>query len=233
MRLKQQQRSEAHFGRGEIRAFCDDVACVALCCDGTALLERGLLCGLAHVGLGPRQCAATPVLPCVEFVGAEMVSGTPGAGVCACVVAVEAEKVSCFSDVALGYLQGVRGGSCCDDLSVGCMFMDIGDFLEFPNSCMFCEDAENMRSSCDCGFRGEDSCSQDCSNGALDLLAVFACVYRFQPFIGAMRFQPFVVVLLALCVASSVSRRQSVFGPGGEPARARKRRAGGETGVFH
>ena len=34
---------------------------------------------------------------------------------------------------------------------------------------------------------------------ALNLLAVFACAYRFQPFIGVMRFQP-VVVLLALRV---------------------------------
>ena len=33
---------------------------------GLAPLEHGLLCGLAHVGLGPCQCAATPVLPCVE-----------------------------------------------------------------------------------------------------------------------------------------------------------------------
>ena len=47
-----------------------------------------------------------------------------------------------------------------------------------------------MRSSCDCGYlRGPDS-------------------YLFQPFIGVMRFQPFLVVLLALCVASSISRRQ-------------------------
>ena len=56
-----------------------------------AALEHCLLCGLAHVGLGPRQCAATPVLPYVASVGVEMVSGTPGARVCACVVATEAE----------------------------------------------------------------------------------------------------------------------------------------------
>ena len=31
---------------------------------GLAPLEHGLLCGLAHVGLGPRQCAVTLVLPC-------------------------------------------------------------------------------------------------------------------------------------------------------------------------
>ena len=68
---------------------------------GLAPLEHGLLCGLAHFVLVPRQCAVTPVLPCVEFVGAEMVSGTPGAGVCACVVATDAGKVSCFSEVAL------------------------------------------------------------------------------------------------------------------------------------
>ena len=47
---------------------------------GVAPLEHGLLCGLAHIGLGPRQCAATPVLPYVASVGVEMVSGTPDAG---------------------------------------------------------------------------------------------------------------------------------------------------------
>ena len=40
------------------------------------------------------------------------------------------------------------------------------------------------------------------------MLAVSACVYRFRSFFGATRPQPFVVVLLALCVASSISRRQ-------------------------
>ena len=48
---------------------------------GLAPLEHDLLRGLAHVGLGPRQCAATPILPYVASVGVEMVSGTPGAGV--------------------------------------------------------------------------------------------------------------------------------------------------------
>ena len=42
---------------------------------GLAPLEHGLLCGLAHVGLGPRWCAATPVL-LYASVGVEMVSGT-------------------------------------------------------------------------------------------------------------------------------------------------------------
>ena len=132
-------------------------------------------------------------------------------------------------------------------------------FVEFPDSCVFGEDKENMRSSCDCGYlRGKERCSQDCRNVALNLPAVFACVYRFQPFIGAMRFQPFVVVLLALCVASSISRRQRACAKGmGKDYKGEKelncfqdrkieaqavslipvgilwRRAGGEKGVFH
>ena len=36
---------------------------------GPAPLEHGLVCGLAHVGLGPRQCAATPLLPFAAPVG--------------------------------------------------------------------------------------------------------------------------------------------------------------------
>ena len=71
-------------------------------------------------------------------------------------------------------------------------------------SCPF-DGVENTCSSCVCGFlHGEDSSSQDGSIAALNLLVVVACVYRFQPYV--MCFQPF--VLLALCVASSISRRQ-------------------------
>ena len=58
---------------------------------GLVPLEHGLLCGLAHVGIGPRQCAATPILPYVASVGVEMVSGTPGDGVRACEVATVAK----------------------------------------------------------------------------------------------------------------------------------------------
>ena len=58
---------------------------------GRAPLEHGLVCGLAHVWLGPRQCAATPLLPFAAPVGVELVSGTPGDGVCACEVATVAK----------------------------------------------------------------------------------------------------------------------------------------------
>ena len=112
---------------------------------GLAPLEHGLLCGLANVGLAPRQCAATPVLPCVEFVGAESVSGTPGAGVFACVVATEAEKVSCFSEVVLSYIFKVSEWEAAAITSVGCMFMDSGNFLKFtyPFACLV-----RMRRTC-------------------------------------------------------------------------------------
>ena len=59
-------------------------------CD-PAPLEHGLVCGLAHVGLGPRQCAATPLLPFAAPVGLELVSGTPGDGVRSCEVATVAK----------------------------------------------------------------------------------------------------------------------------------------------
>ena len=69
-------------------------------------------------------------------------------------------------------------------VSVGHMLKNSGDVLEVP--CLCCDDAENMRSSCVCGYlRGVDSCSPDCSTGALNLLAVSACVYRFLSFEGA------------------------------------------------
>ena len=58
---------------------------------GPAPLEHDLVCGLAHVGLGPRQCAATPLLPFAAPVGLELVSGTPGDGVRACEVATVAK----------------------------------------------------------------------------------------------------------------------------------------------
>ena len=173
---------------------------------GLAPLEHGLLCGLAHVGLGPCQCAATPVLPCVEFVGAEMVSGTPGAGVCACVVATETEKVICFSQVALsGIFKVSEWEAAAMMLSVGCMFMDSGDFPEFPHSWMFCEDAENMRSSCDCGFlRGEDSCSQDCS---VELACRLCMRLPFSALHWRHAFSARCCIAYLVCVASSISRR--------------------------
>ena len=106
---------------------------------------------------------------------------------------------------ALGYLHGVRVGSCCDDaLWVTCSWT-VETFLSFPILVCFVKDAENMRSRCDCGYlRGDDSSSQDCSIAALNLLVVVACVYRAQPFV--MRFQSF--VLPVLCVACSISRHQ-------------------------
>ena len=94
---------------------------------GLAPLEHGLLCGLAHVGLGPRWCAATLVL-LYASVGVEMVSGTPGAGVCACVVATEAEVA--FS----GILMVFEWGAAMVIVSVGHMLMDSGDVLEVPPS---------------------------------------------------------------------------------------------------
>ena len=147
---------------------------------GLAPLEHGLLCGLAHVGIGPRQCAATPILPYVASVGVEMVSGTPSARVCACVVATEAE-------VAIsGILVVFEWRAAMVIVSVGHMLMNSGDVLKVPFPCLFCDDAENMRSSCVCGYhRGDDSCSPDCSIGALNLLAVSSCVYRFLSLDGA------------------------------------------------
>ena len=65
---------------------------------------------------------------------------------------------------------------------------------------------------------GEGSCRQDCSDGALDLLAASACVYCFQPFISALCFQPFVEALLAalLVVPGFISRRQRTYVKGVE-----------------
>ena len=78
-----------------VRAGCDDGACVVFCCDDSGVwpcpVEHGLVCGLAHDGLGPRQCAATPLLPFAALVGLELVSGTPGDGVRACEVATVAK----------------------------------------------------------------------------------------------------------------------------------------------
>ena len=75
---------------------------------GLAPLEHGLLCGLVHVGLVPRQCAATLVLKYVASVGVEMVSGTP------CLR-------GCYGGGGrdLGYPHGVRVGSCCGDSLCG------------------------------------------------------------------------------------------------------------------
>ena len=103
-----------------------------------------------------------------------MVSGTSGAGVCACVVATEA--VVAIS----GILMVSEWGAAMVIVSVGHMLMNNGDVLEVPYPCLCCDDAENMRSICVCGYlRGYDSCSQDCSIEALNLLAVSACLYLF------------------------------------------------------
>ena len=143
-----------------------------------APLEHGFVCGLAHVGLGPRQCAATPILPYVASVGVEMVSGTAGARVFACVVAAVAEvSIS-------GILMVFEWGAAMVIVSVGHMLMSSGDVFEVPYPCLCCDDAENMRGSFVCGFlHGEDGSSQDRSIAALSWLVVVACVYRFQPFV--------------------------------------------------
>ena len=152
---------------------------------GLAPLEHGLLCGLARAWPSPVRCDAC--LAVCRVCGCGDGFWNPRCrGLC---------LRGCYGGseglLLLGGLSGIfkvsEWEAAAMMLSVGCMFMKSGDFPEFPFSCMFCEDAENMRSSCDCGyFVGEDSCSQDCSNVALNLLAVFACVYRFQPFIGVM-----------------------------------------------
>ena len=82
-----------------------------------------------------------------------------------------------------------------------------------PYAFVPCESTEDICSSRDCGFlRGEDSCSQDCSNWALDLLALPPLLVStvFQPFIGVLCFQPSVDALLAalLFMPGFISRRQ-------------------------
>ena len=108
---------------------------------GLAPLEHGFLCGLAHIELGPRQCVATPILPYVASVGVEMVSGTPGAGGCACVVAMVAEVF------ISGILMVFEWGAAMVIVSVGHMLMNSGDVLEVPYPCLCCDDAESMCSS--------------------------------------------------------------------------------------
>ena len=133
-------------------------------------LERGLprLSMARCVGLpmsGSALASALRRLSCrmyVASVGVEMVSGTLGAGVCACVVTTEAE-------VAIsGILMVSQWGAAMVMVSVG-------------------------------HLRGDDSCSQDCSIAALNLLVVVACVHRFQPFV--MCFQPFVLLPCAWTVS--------------------------------
>ena len=201
---------------------------------GPAPLEHGLVCGLAHVGLGPRRCAATPLLPFAASVGMEMVSGTPGVGVRACVVATVAEVF------ISGILMVFEWRAAMVLVSVGHILMNNGDVLEVPFPCLCFDDAETTCSSCACGYlRGDDSCSPICSIQALNLLVVSACVYTcsscvcgfllgedsssqdssiaalhllvvvafsfcFQPFV--LRFQPFALPFLR--VACSISRRQ-------------------------
>ena len=76
---------------------------------GLAPLEHGLVCGLAHVGLGPRQCAATPLLPFAAPVGMELVTGTPRLGSC---------LRGCYGGqgLHLGHPHGVRV-ECCNGAS--------------------------------------------------------------------------------------------------------------------
>ena len=111
-------------------------------------------CGLAHVGLGPRQCAATPLLPFAAPVGIEMVSGTPGDGVRAFEVAT----------VAKVFLSGIfmvfEWKAAMVLVSVGYILMNNGDVLEVPCPCVCFDDAETTCSSCACGYLcGDDSCS--------------------------------------------------------------------------
>ena len=90
-------------------------------------------------------------------------------------------------------------------VSAGHILMNNGDVFVVPYPRLCCDDAETTCSSCDCVFLlGEDSSSQDSSIAALHLLVVVAFSFCFQPVV--LRFLPF--VFLALCVASSFSRRQ-------------------------
>ena len=204
---------------------------------GPAPLEHGLVCGLAHVGLGPRQCAATPLLPFAAPVGIEMVSGTPGDGVGGCEVATVAKDF--FSGIFMVFAWSAAMVS----VFVGHILMNNGDVLVVSYPCLSCDGKVTACGSCDCGYLcGDDSCSPFCSFQALNLLVVFACVYVysscvcvfllgeesssqdssiaalhllvvvafsfcFQPFV--LRFQPF--VFLALCLRFSGNERVPVF----------------------
>ena len=110
------------------------------------------MCGLAHVGLGPRQCAATPLLPFAALVGMEMVSGTPGDGVRACEVATVAKVF------ISGILMVFEWRAAMVLVSVGHFFMNNGDVFVVPYPCLCCDDAKTMCSSCACGYLcGDDS----------------------------------------------------------------------------
>ena len=108
---------------------------------GPSPLEHGLVCGLAHVGLRPRRCAVTPLLPFAASVGMEMVSGTPSVGVRACVVATVAEFF------ISGILMVFEWRAAMVLVSVGHIFMNNGDVLEVPYPCLCCDDAETTCSS--------------------------------------------------------------------------------------
>ena len=139
---------------------------------GPAPLEHGLVCGLAHVGLGPRQCAATTLLPYAAPVGMELVSRTPGDGVRACEVATVAKNF------ISGILMVFEWSAAMVLVSVGHILMNNGDVLWSPYPCLCCDDEETACSSCDCGdLCDDDSCSPICSFQALNLLVVTACVY--------------------------------------------------------
>ena len=138
---------------------------------GPAPLEHGLVCGLALVGLGPRQCAATPPLPFAAPVGIEMVPGTPGDGV-VCEVAT----------VAMVFFPGIfmMFEWCAAMVSVfdGHVLMNNGDALVVSYSWLNCDEKVPACGSCDCWYLcGDDSCSTFRSLQALKLLVVFACVY--------------------------------------------------------
>ena len=204
---------------------------------GPAPLEHGLVCGLVHVGLGPRQCAATPLLPFAAPVGIEMVSGTPGDGVVGCEVATVAKDF--FSGIFMVFAWSAAMVSVFE----GHILMNNGDVLVVSYPCLNCDGKVTACGSCDCWcLCGDDSCSPFCSLQALNLLVVFACVYVnsscvcvfllgeqsssqdssiaalhllvvvafsfcFQPFV--LRFQPF--VFLALCPRFSGNERVPVF----------------------
>ena len=107
---------------------------------GPAMLEHGLVCGLAHVGLGPRQCAATPLLPFAAPVGMEMVSGTPGDGVRACEVATVAKIF------ISGILMVVEWRAAVMLVSMGHILMNNGDVLEVPYPCL-CATMRRLRAA--------------------------------------------------------------------------------------
>ena len=138
---------------------------------GPAPLEHGLVCGLAHVGLGPRQCAATPSLPFAAPVGLEMVLGTPADGV-VCEVAT----------VAMVFFSGILEMSvwCAAIVSAldGHVPVNIGDALVVSYSWWNCDEKVIACGSCDCWYLCEDdNCSAFRSLQALKLLVVLFCVY--------------------------------------------------------